>query len=202
MPRHFHETLIQAQVVSNRILPALLVLLVVRKVFHDILVDAVKRESFLGTAADGHHDEGIVAVSGFLVLFLVVVRLRGSGRRRLGARDVELGVGRAGGAGRGFGQQVANCETVRRSHSGAASRAASSLLKAQRPPRRGPALALRPTRHPSFHTPSRPIPRQTYICSPIDRTAPTYGRFSSDNTPTTSHQRSCDRVALGLKNRN
>lgn len=75
MPRHFHETLIQTQVMANRILPALLVLLVVREVLHDVLVNAVQRESFLRTATNGHHNESIVAVSGFLALFLVIVHL-------------------------------------------------------------------------------------------------------------------------------
>lgn len=77
MSRHFHKTLVQAQVMTDRILPALPILPVIREVGHDILVDAIQREPFLGTVSYCHHDEGVVAVSWFLVLlifFLVVFR--------------------------------------------------------------------------------------------------------------------------------
>lgn len=183
---------------ANRILPALLVLLIVREVLHDVFVDAVQREPFLGAAADGHHNESIVAVSGFLALFLIIVDLRGSGRRRLGARDVELGVGRAGRARRGLGQQVADCETVRRSHCGAASRAARSQLKAPRRPPTGPACRSAQRDTPPFTLHAGIQHNKDTSALPTHHTRPTYGRLSSNKLPTFVTQRPCLCGAIGL----
>lgn len=87
---------------ADGVLPALPVLPVVREVGHDVLVDAVQRESLLGTVADGHHDEGVVAVCGLLVLLvlLVVVVLRLGAVHGLGARHIQFGVAEVGLGGR------------------------------------------------------------------------------------------------------
>ncbi len=61
MSRHFYKTLIETQIVSDGILPALLVLPVKRKVPRDELVDSVKRQSLLGALSDCHHDQRVVA---------------------------------------------------------------------------------------------------------------------------------------------
>lgn len=58
--RHFYETLIEAQVVPDGVLPPLSVLSVVWKVVHDEFIDAVEREPSLGALADRHHDERVV----------------------------------------------------------------------------------------------------------------------------------------------
>lgn len=102
--RHFHETLVQAEVVADRVLPPLPILPVIGEVGHDVLVDAVQREPLLGTVPDSHHDEGVVTVCGFLVLLVLLLRLvvLGLGAvHRLGAGDVELGVAQVGLRGRG-----------------------------------------------------------------------------------------------------
>lgn len=74
MSGHFYEAFVQAQVVSYRILPALFIIFVIWEVFHDVLVDAVKSETFLGAAAYRHHNEGIVTVSRFLGFLFVRFR--------------------------------------------------------------------------------------------------------------------------------
>jgi len=60
--RHLDEALVEAEVVTYRVLPTLLVLAVIRKVANDELVDAVERQTLVGAAADRHHDHGVVAV--------------------------------------------------------------------------------------------------------------------------------------------
>jgi len=64
--RHLDEALVEAEVVPDRVLPALLVLAVVREVANDELVDAVERQSLVRAAADRHHNHGVVAVRRFL----------------------------------------------------------------------------------------------------------------------------------------
>ncbi len=71
MSRNFHEALIETQIVSNGILPSLLIVSIVRKVLHDVLIDSVKGESFLGTLTNGHHDEGVIGIRRFFVLALL-----------------------------------------------------------------------------------------------------------------------------------
>ena len=96
--RNLDETLVQREVVPDGVLPALLVVLVVRKMTHDVLVDAVQGQPLLRALPNGHHDERVVTVRRFLALFLVVrlptsilrsffllggiPRRRSSGRRR------------------------------------------------------------------------------------------------------------------------
>ena len=60
--RNFDEALVEAEVVSDRVLPALLVLAVVREVTDDELVNAVERQTLVRAAADRHHDHSVVAV--------------------------------------------------------------------------------------------------------------------------------------------
>lgn len=58
--RHFYETLIETQVVSDGVLPPLSVLSVVWKVVHDEFIDAVECEPSLRALADRHHDERVI----------------------------------------------------------------------------------------------------------------------------------------------
>ena len=67
--RHFDEALVQREIVTDGVLPALPVVPVIREIRHDKLVDAVEGEPFLGGLPDGHHDEGVVAERRFRVLF-------------------------------------------------------------------------------------------------------------------------------------
>jgi len=60
--RNLDEAFVEAKVVSDRVLPALPVVAVVWKVAYDEVVDAAEREAALRTAADRHHDHGVVAV--------------------------------------------------------------------------------------------------------------------------------------------
>lgn len=76
MTRNLDEALVQGKIVPDGVLPALLVVLVVGKVAHDILVDSVESEPLLGTLTNGHHNEGIVAVRRLLGLLLVLLALQ------------------------------------------------------------------------------------------------------------------------------
>lgn len=72
MSRNFEKTLVQGEVVSNRVLPSLFVFSVVWKVLHDELVDAIQCEPLVLRRLDGHHDKGIVTESWLLMPFLLV----------------------------------------------------------------------------------------------------------------------------------
>ena len=71
--RHLDETLVERQVVADRVLPSLFVVPVVREVLHDELVDAVECQALLGAAPNGHHDEGVVGEGRLLVLLALLV---------------------------------------------------------------------------------------------------------------------------------
>lgn len=86
MAGHFDETLVQRQVVPDRVLPSLLVVLVIREMAHYVLVDTVQGESFLRALANGHHDQRVVTVRGFLAFLLVVRSLPILGVLLLGRR--------------------------------------------------------------------------------------------------------------------
>uniref|UniRef100_A0A182Q5E9 Uncharacterized protein n=1 Tax=Anopheles farauti TaxID=69004 RepID=A0A182Q5E9_9DIPT len=72
VPRHLHEALVQAEVVAYRVLPALLVVPIVREPVHDVLVDTVQRDLLISRVLDGHRDEGDVGVRGFHHLLVLV----------------------------------------------------------------------------------------------------------------------------------
>ena len=55
--RDLHETLVEREVVTNRVLPAASVVAVEGKVVHDIVVDLVQCQLLLRRALDGHGDE-------------------------------------------------------------------------------------------------------------------------------------------------
>ena len=59
-PGHFDEALVEAEVVSDRVLPSLLVVLVVGERPDDVLIDPVEGQPLLRALSDGHHDEGVV----------------------------------------------------------------------------------------------------------------------------------------------
>ena len=52
MTWNFDEAFIQTKIVADRVLPALLVGFVVRKVLHDELIDSIQRQSFLRTTTE------------------------------------------------------------------------------------------------------------------------------------------------------
>lgn len=68
LSRDFHEAVVQAQVVTNGVLPALLVLMVVREPVHDELVDTVQCYFTVRSVLHSHGDERNVAVRWFLRL--------------------------------------------------------------------------------------------------------------------------------------
>lgn len=72
MSRNFHKALVEAEIVTDRVLPALLVLTVIREVLHDVLIDAVECQSFLGTLSNRQHDESIVRITRLLIGLLSV----------------------------------------------------------------------------------------------------------------------------------
>lgn len=47
MARNFHETFVEGEVVSDRVLPTLLVITIVRKILHNEIVYTTQSESFL-----------------------------------------------------------------------------------------------------------------------------------------------------------
>jgi len=65
--RDFHETVVERQVVPERVLPALRVPSVVRELVANELVDVGQREHFLGRTPYGHGRERYVTVRRFLV---------------------------------------------------------------------------------------------------------------------------------------
>ena len=72
--RNLDETLVQRQVVSYRVLPALLVLSVVGKVLEDVVVDTAQGELSLGAGAYCHHYQCVVGEWRFLELLFLVVQ--------------------------------------------------------------------------------------------------------------------------------
>ena len=65
---HFDEAVIEGEVVSDAVLPALFVLVVVREALHDELVDAVEGDLLVRCCLDSHRDEGDVTVRRLLWL--------------------------------------------------------------------------------------------------------------------------------------
>ena len=69
---HLDETLVKAEVMSDRVLPAFLVLLKVRETLHNELVDSTKRQSFLRRLFDGHSDQSDIRVWRFDIRVLII----------------------------------------------------------------------------------------------------------------------------------
>ena len=61
-PRHLNETIVETQVVSQRVLPSLGVVSVVGKVVHDELVDVGERQHLVRGLHEGHGGKGDVGV--------------------------------------------------------------------------------------------------------------------------------------------
>ena len=91
--QQFHEALVQREVAPNGVVPApVLPVAVVRKVFHDIVVNAVQRLPLLGCILNRHRDECGVRVGRLdrlhLLVTLVSVGLaRLDGSRGLGCLE-------------------------------------------------------------------------------------------------------------------
>lgn len=60
MSRYFDKTLVQGEVVSDRVLPALFVISVVRESLHDELIDLTQCQSLVGTVPYRHSNQCIV----------------------------------------------------------------------------------------------------------------------------------------------
>lgn len=73
IPGHLHKALVQTEIVANGVLPALLVVPVVRESVHDVLVDAVESHFLVRSILDGHCDEGDVGVGGLHHLLVLVM---------------------------------------------------------------------------------------------------------------------------------
>jgi len=96
-PRDLDETVVQAQVVSDGVLPALSVAPVIRELVRNIVVYLAKRHPLVGRGRDGHGDERYVRVGRFLVATggrNVRSGHRGRGRRVLFGGLVEQADGR------------------------------------------------------------------------------------------------------------
>lgn len=75
-PRDLDETVVERQVVAQRVLPPLSVFPVVREAIHDELVDFTEGQHLLGTALDRHGRQGDVGVGRLLVAVRVSPRTR------------------------------------------------------------------------------------------------------------------------------
>lgn len=73
---HFEETVVEGQVVSQRILPPLSVLPVVRETFHDVAIDIGQREHPLRRRQDGHGRQGDVRIWRLLIAVALATRAR------------------------------------------------------------------------------------------------------------------------------
>lgn len=70
--RHFDEALVQTEIVSDGILPALLVISVVRIFVHDVLIDVAERNFAVGRRIDGHCNQCNVRIRWFYHFFVLV----------------------------------------------------------------------------------------------------------------------------------
>ena len=66
LARHLDEAFVEAEVVADRVLPALAVALEVRELLHDVLVDGAQRQSLVLRVAHGHRDQRHVRVGRLL----------------------------------------------------------------------------------------------------------------------------------------
>lgn len=70
MTRHLDKAFIETKIVSNGVLPSLLIVAVIREILHDVLVNSIESQSFFGTLSDSQHDEGVVGIAWFFIRFL------------------------------------------------------------------------------------------------------------------------------------
>lgn len=89
LPGNLDETLIQRQVVSNAVLPTLLVLLVVGELGCDVVVYSAQSQSFGAVVLDGHGDQSHVGVRRLLRVRLAAP-LATFGLRRRGRVGAEV----------------------------------------------------------------------------------------------------------------
>lgn len=109
LPGHLDEAVVQGQVVTDRVLPALFVVVIEGESVHDELVDAAERGALLRCALDGHGDERDVAV-GRLLRGLLAGRHEAQGGGHDPAAVASVQVDQRGG-----GQaQSRRCHTERR----------------------------------------------------------------------------------------
>ena len=87
LSRHFNKAIVQAQVVSDRVLPALAILVIVRKSLHDELINSVQSNSVIGRVFNSHGNQSYVGVGRFLGLaqmmsveMRVLLKWRGAAR--------------------------------------------------------------------------------------------------------------------------
>lgn len=75
-PGHLHKALVEREVVPDGVLPALLVLTVVREVLHDVVIYTTQGQLSLRAGADSHHYQSIVGEWRLLVLGFFLSTLR------------------------------------------------------------------------------------------------------------------------------
>lgn len=94
-PGYLDETVVQAQVVPDRVLPALPVPPVIRELLRDVAVDLAQRHPLVGRRRDGHRDQRYIRVRRLLVApgrgHVRGGYRRGRGRRGRSGRRVLLG---------------------------------------------------------------------------------------------------------------
>lgn len=112
---HLDEAVVEGERVADGVLPALLVLAVVREEVHDPLVDLVEGQHLVARLLDGHGDEGDVRVRGLGVRERAAVRLGhvlgaaqgvGRGVAELAHRLAHVGVVGQGAQGGGWRAQL------------------------------------------------------------------------------------------------
>lgn len=74
--RHLQETVVERQIVTQRVLPSLRVLPVVREALHDVTIDVGEREHPLRRRQDGHRRQGDVRIRWLLVAVRFAARAR------------------------------------------------------------------------------------------------------------------------------
>lgn len=89
--RHLDEAVVEAETVSNAVLPSLLVLSIVWKQVHDELIDLGQGQHFRRRILNGHRDQRNVTVRRLRVRVRASVRLVGPSALQQGRRGVERG---------------------------------------------------------------------------------------------------------------
>ena len=67
------EAFVEAEIVTDRVLPALFIILVIRKMFDDEIVDSAQSQPAFRLFRDGHHYEGVVTVRRLFRIFVLLV---------------------------------------------------------------------------------------------------------------------------------
>lgn len=89
VPRNFHKTIVQTQIVPYGVLPSLSVLPIIGEVVHDEPVDSAQREPLFRRRTDGHGDQGDVRIRRLLRPGLLQLQRQRERHQELGKVRVE-----------------------------------------------------------------------------------------------------------------